>query len=848
MTQKIKQCKHLFCIDESHFPDLRYVLYIVAILAAIVLIAIWLPPISMLQGLSSYTPLHNFLEAISIVITMLIFTVGYSSRSSYRMILLASIFFGVGLLDFSHTLSYAGMPQFITPSGVNKAIDFWFAARLLASFGLLLFIALPKRPPDSKFYRFAILITVFTAVIIIHWLFLFEPKLFEQLFFIHKKGLTPLKIHIEYSIIILTLFAMVLLLFKMRHKQSYHAASLFGALCIIVMSEFFFTLYKTQTDIYNLLGHVYKTIAYLFVYRSIFISTIETPYSELYASQKQLRESNQLLDCTLENIPNMLLLKDVRNMHFVLFNKAAEQLTNRKEKEMIGKSYYDIFSQTQADILIQRDKDLLAGKLALNEIYEHTIQTPSGIRYLQTKQIPITNEDGDITHLLDISEDITDKKLADEHIIRLAYFDQLTQLPNRTKLKEEAALKIKTAKKMKTPLAVLFLDIDKFQDINDALGHNSGDKLLVDIGEKIMSFLEKDEFASRIGGDEFILLLPNTDKEHATAKAAALLKTITLSNRIDSYELFVTASIGIALYPNDGANFETLLKRADTALNYAKKTRRNSFYFFTESMQKNAARNLQIINAMRDALKKEEFTLHYQPQVDLASGKVIGAEALIRWKHATYGPISPAEFIPLAESSWQIIQIGEWVIRTAVEQLRQWHQNGITPLVIAINLSALQFQQKQLLEYVTEVIEQANIPKSYIELELTEAAAMHDPKYAIETMARFHSRGIRMSIDDFGTGYSSLSYLKQFKIYKLKIDQSFIRNVHTDPDDQTIVTTIIAMAQNLGMRTIAEGVETKHQLEFLRRHKCDEIQGYYYSKPLPPNEFLDFLKNYPWAS
>jgi EAL domain-containing protein (putative c-di-GMP-specific phosphodiesterase class I) len=296
------------------------------------------------------------------------------------------------------------------------------------------------------------------------------------------------------------------------------------------------------------------------------------------------------------------------------------------------------------------------------------------------------------------------------------------------------------------------------------------------------------------------------------------------------------------MYPGDGNDFETLSKCADTAMYRAKTDGRNNYRFFTTGMQARSARSLQLENALRRAQERGELSLHYQPQVLLQDGRIIGAEALLRWQHPELGMLSPAEFIPIAESSGQILQIGEWVLRTAVQQLKAWIDGGMAPMVIAVNLSAVQFRHASLPELVTRILDEAKLPPQYLELELTEGVTMDDPLAAIAVMDDLHERGIRMSIDDFGTGYSSLSYLKQFKVYKLKIDQSFVRDISEDPEDKAIVSAIINMASSLGMQTIAEGVETSSQLAFLRLQGCNEVQGYYFSKPLPAEQFEVFVR------
>jgi EAL domain-containing protein (putative c-di-GMP-specific phosphodiesterase class I) len=296
------------------------------------------------------------------------------------------------------------------------------------------------------------------------------------------------------------------------------------------------------------------------------------------------------------------------------------------------------------------------------------------------------------------------------------------------------------------------------------------------------------------------------------------------------------------MYPSNGSDFESLCKSADVAMYRAKHDGRNTFRFFTQEMQTHSSRTLQLENALRHALELDQLSLHYQPQISMQDGRVIGAEVLLRWQHPELGNVSPAEFIPIAEASGQILPIGEWVLRCAVQQLKNWMDSGLAPMTIAVNLSAVQFRHPHLPELVTQILQEVKLPPQYLELELTEGVAMDDPLRAIEVMDALHERGIRMSIDDFGTGYSSLSYLKKFKVYKLKIDQSFVRDITVDPEDKAIVAAIISMANSLGMHTIAEGVETADQLAFLRLQGCNEVQGYYFSKPLPVDQFETFVR------
>ncbi|MFC5526168.1 EAL domain-containing protein [Rhodanobacter ginsengisoli] len=462
-------------------------------------------------------------------------------------------------------------------------------------------------------------------------------------------------------------------------------------------------------------------------------------------------------------------------------------------------------------------------------------------RWLETHAAPMRDAQGEIVSLLGISRDITERKYSEERIQYLANFDALTGLPNRNLLADHLQYAISLVKRTNGNLAVIFIDLDRFKDINDTLGHSVGDAFLIEVGARLKRVLRESDTASRLGGDEFILILPDTDAQGAATIVEKLLEAISQPYQVEQYALIVTASIGIAIYPHDGENLETLSRSADTAMYRAKADGRNSYRFFTAEMQARASRHMQLVNALHRALEQDQLQLYYQPQYSICDGEIVGLEALLRWDHPELGEIFPAEFIPVAEDCGLILPIGEWVIRTAVTQLKHWLDRGFPPMVMAVNLSAVQFRHRSLPDLISGILDEASLPAELLELELTESVAMHDPEGAIAVMNALHGRGIRMSIDDFGTGYSSLNYLKKFRVYKLKIDKSFIQDIGADSEDRAIVAAITSMSRSLGLRTIAEGVETAEQLEFLREQGCNEAQGYYFSRPMPAMEIEAFL-------
>ncbi|WP_326542645.1 putative bifunctional diguanylate cyclase/phosphodiesterase [Pseudorhodoferax sp.] len=432
---------------------------------------------------------------------------------------------------------------------------------------------------------------------------------------------------------------------------------------------------------------------------------------------------------------------------------------------------------------------------------------------------------------------------AASHVQRLVHLDGLTNLPNRALLARAAEHAIAQAHAGRKPLAVLFLDLDRFKYINDSLGHDVGDQLLAALATRLRSSIRERDIVSRLGGDEFMLVLPDTDVRGAAHVADKLMARTLPPFEIAPHELSITPSIGIAMYPQDGADFGALTQRADAAMYQAKRNGGSAYRFFTPAMQAEAARALSIENALRRALERQQFTLAFQPMVDLRSGQVTGVEALLRWRHPELGNVAPAEFVPVAEACGLIGTLGEWALRQAAFQLRAWRDRGLPTLTMAVNLSAMQLRQAELPALIEGVLQEASLTPEDLELELTEGAAMEDPQRAIAVLEALHQRGIRVSIDDFGTGHSSLSYLKRFRAYKLKIDQSFVRDISVAADDRAIVAAIIHMASSLGMQTIAEGVETEAQLRFLRQQGCDEAQGYLFSRPLSAVQLEAFVRD-----
>lgn len=1233
-------------IHSSHAAEVQRTLTGIVLLALAMLVVLLLPSPHGVSGMANYLPLHLGLETVAIVIAGLVFAVGWNAKQhqlSSNILLLSAVFLGVGLLDFSHTLSYAGMPSFITPSDPEKAINFWLSARTLAALGLLAVAWLPwggkSMPPRS-----ILLAVVLFVVAVLHALFLFYPQHVPRTF-VAGQGLTGFKLAYEYGLILAYLAAAVLFLAAMRKPRNFNASGLFATACLAAMSEFFFTRYADVTDIYNLFGHIYKIAAYLFLYRAIFVETVQYPYEQLNASRNQLQATldtlpdllfeidaegrfmevhasnpdmlaapehvlvgknlrevlpeavakvgfaalaeareygysrghrieldvplgkhwfelsvgrknagpgqeptylvlsrnvtslvNQQLALEWEDKLNIALLKlpaeaeerseqgfmqygidqiekltgsrvgfihfvnddqesielvswssdtlalycraeherhypisqagiwadafrqrrpvvfndyaDAPNRHglpqghaelsrlisvpvidgglvrmmvgvgnkpelytdkdvgtvqlmadavwrivnkrrlddvlseqreelnsfftanldlfcianvqgeFVRLNPEFERVLGYPIAELEGRNFFEyvhpddraatlktlealarqeevygfenrfrcrnggyrdiewratprgnriyasardvterklreaemrklslaveqnpfpiVITDLQANIeyvnraftqitgyeaheALGRNPGFLKSGKTKPEIYvemwsrlqrgepwqgELVNLRKDGKEYTESVLIyPVRNADGTATHYLAHIEDVTAKKSAAERIRHLSNYDQLTGLPNRAMLEERFNYSLEMVRQQGGKLSLMWIDLDNFKDINDALGHAVGDLLLREVASRLHALLREQDTLSRQSGDDFVLVMPGADQNEAALMVTRLMSELSRPILLGNRELIITASVGIAVYPHDGDSLTSLLICSEAAMYRVKDEGRNSYCFFEPDMQEGTSRMLEMSTALKQALNRNEFYLVYQPQIDLKTGDVAGAEALLRWRHPRWGDVSPTEFVPIAENSGLVVQIGEWVLRTVARQVKAWEASGMPPLAVAVNISALHFAQPAFADTVAQLVREAGVAAAAIEIELTEAAAMKHPEDASRVMEELVRKGFRLSLDDFGTGYSSLSYLKRFAVDKLKIDQSFIRDVGTNPDDQALVTAIIQMAHSLGIKAIAEGVETLEQLAFLGTRECDQIQGYVYSRPLAPEQFEAFVRN-----
>jgi len=468
-----------------------------------------------------------------------------------------------------------------------------------------------------------------------------------------------------------------------------------------------------------------------------------------------------------------------------------------------------------------------------------------GVLYYEEKTItPLLNNNNEITNYISTGKDITDRIQDQERLNFLAHHDALTKLPNRALLMERVEHALIHCKRRKKSLAVLFLDIDRFKSINDSLGHAIGDKILSLSAERFSNSLRKDDTVARLGGDEFAILLEDIRSSDEVVQVVRNILNIAAKPiTIEGRDLIVTSSIGIALFPEDGDDPGALMKNADIAMYRAKEQGRNNYQFYSEDMGKRAFEHLIIENNLHHALEREEFLLHYQPQIDLLQSRMVGAEALIRWQHPELGMVSPVNFIPVLEETGLIVPVGKWVLETACAALRKYINNTGNSISISVNMSSRQFSDPRLPDYISQALDDHALKPELLDIEITESVLIEHNNTIMENFSRLAEMGISLSLDDFGTGYSSLSYLKRFPINTLKIDRSFIHDVDTDSDDAEIVKAILAMAKSMNLKVVAEGIETVQQLDFIKKYNCGIAQGYLFSQAIPEADLEEFKLN-----
>ena len=558
--------------------------------------------------------------------------------------------------------------------------------------------------------------------------------------------------------------------------------------------------------------------------------------------RKELEEKLSQSAAVFENTSEAVMIMDI-DKKIISINRAFTDITGYTEKDILTKRS----SVLRSDRHDEEFYESIWRRIYKNGNWQGELwsKRKDGDVFPQWTNISVVKDsEGVVSSYVCVFSDISSIKESQNKLDYLAHHDPLTDLPNRLLFNARVEQSLASARRNKTLLAVLFLDLDHFKNINDTLGHPIGDLLLKEVSSRLIECVREEDIVSRLGGDEFSILLEEMhDPNFASIVARKIIGLLSKKYILDNHEVFVTCSVGISIFPNDGDDITTLLKNADSALYRAKDQGRNTYQYYTEELSIRAMERMMMENSLRYALERNELIVYYQPQVDLYSGHIIGMEALLRWQHPEIGLIPPNDFIPLAEETGLIIPIGEWVLRTACARLQSWIESGFPKMRMAVNLSSCQFNQRNLPEVISNILQETGLDPTLLEIELTERIVMSDAEKSVKMITDLKKLNIQLSIDDFGTGYSSLSYLKKFPIDRIKIDKSFVNNIISDSEDAAISQAIISMSHGMSLKTIAEGVETVEQLEFLRSRKCDEVQGFYFSKPLPETDIERLLRD-----
>ena len=560
-------------------------------------------------------------------------------------------------------------------------------------------------------------------------------------------------------------------------------------------------------------------------------------------AERALRATEEKLSSILDSIDNVVW--SATETEFIYLNSMVEKIYGRPSEQFFRdrQLWFKVIHPDDRPGVREAHRERLPRDGSLKIEYR-IILPDGGSSWIEERARAIYDAHGKLLRFDGIAIDISERKAYEARIEYLADHDALSGLANRNLLSDRVAQAMAHARRSGELLALLFLDLDRFKGVNDSFGHELGDELLVDVSKRLLQVVRDGDTVARHGGDEFIILLTDVQQpQDVSVVAHKIFDAFSVPFTVRGHELFITTSIGATIYPDDGDDMLALLRNADTAMYRAKEAHGNAFHFYSREMSERALERAELESALRRALDRDEFELFYQPKVDTGSGRIIGAEALIRWNHPDMGMVSPTRFIPMAEEIGLIVPIGDWVLHTACAQNKAWQDAGLPFISVSVNLSARQFKEEGLVDSVAGVLRNMGLDARHLELELTESIVMNSAELFITKLRELEDLGVQLSIDDFGTGYSSLSYLKRFPLHHLKIDQSFVRDIATDADDAAITSTVISLGHSLNLKVIAEGVETEEQVAFLRDHHCDEMQGYYFSKPLPALEFASLLQH-----
>lgn len=565
--------------------------------------------------------------------------------------------------------------------------------------------------------------------------------------------------------------------------------------------------------------------------------------SQMHHTLSKLNEREHFFDTLFNSTHVGVAILDLDG-HIIRVNQALGQLLGYNDADMIAMNYYSLIQANDLHELQLHIQELIDKQIHSYQTEQQCFRKNGELVWTMATLSLIRDADDKPIYFIAQLQDITLQKKAEERLQHMAYHDPLTGLANRNKLEQFINHILASARRQQNGFALMFLDLDRFKNVNDSIGHEAGDMLLQIIAERLHNTVRNTDMVARLGGDEFILLITDVKRaESAAVIAQKILENVLEAITIQGQEIYITTSIGISLYPNDGQNMQVLMKHADLALYRAKEHGRNNYQFYTNEMTSRAQEKLALQNALGHALAKNEFLLNYQPKMDLKTRKITGLEALLRWKNKEFGTVTPNEIVNLAEETGLIIPVSEWVLNTSCRQLKFWHEQGLKSLTMAVNCSLRQFKNATFVDEVLAVVTQIGISPHALEIEITEKIIMEDPENTLRVLYALKDIGVQIVVDDFGTGYWSLNNLRRLSIDKIKIDKTFIKQVTVDETSAIITTAILAMSHKLGIKSVAEGVETREQYDFLAREGCTEIQGYYLTQPLPEELMTKFLKH-----
>ena len=793
--------------------------------------AMALPPFSLFEDrAASMLQLHLLLELFAVIVAILIVVVAWHdlrSRGRPESGILLAGFTVVAFVDLVHALTYDGMPKLVTESSTPRAIFFWLAGRALVLCTLLL-VLLRLRLPWSRHTWLGMAALLCAGLF---WLGTWGLHLVPTTF-VTGEGVTTFKRYVEYALFLGYVLLGLAFVHRADAQQGTRNYAFASSCFIMAMGEIVFSNYKAPSDFLNIFGHVFKIVSYAFLYRNIFVAAVRQPYEALSQSEGRLR--------TLTGLSADGYWEQDAQFRFTQISNGMLGLDQRM---MLGKARWELPVHGVSPEQWQAHRGQLERHETFRDFVYQIESAPGVFRTLAASGSPVFGADGEFLGYQGVGRDITDQLAAEKRIEFLAYHDTLTGLPNHRLLQERFLHAIGPGAASEARAVLLELDLDNFKAINDSLGHEAGDALLREVARRLTACVRDTDVVSRQGGDEFYVFMPQLQHADDMAlQASALMEVLQEPVMLQGQEVAISASAGLAIYPDDGRDLDTLRKKAEVAMYQAKQAGRSTYRFFDAAMNSEASEHLSLRNGLHRAQERGELMLHYQPQIDLVRGAVVGVEALLRWQHPERGFIPPARFIPVAEDSGLIVPIGVWVLREACRQAMEWQRMGLPAMTMAVNLSAVQFKRGDVEPSVLRALEESGLDPRLLELELTESILIQNAEGVLASLRRLKQIGVKLSIDDFGTGYSSLSYLKRFDIDKLKIDQSFVRELCTNPDDAAIVRAVVQMAHSLSLTTIAEGVETAEMAQALLAYGCDEAQGYHYGRPMPAEELSAFLR------